>query len=68
VNNKHTRVYPLHRGNSPTSNGLILSKNRCYKGWTECSNDLRVEESMNLVSLCLKDRCPFIGISRVPKL
>jgi hypothetical protein len=29
--------WPLLGGNSPTSSGLILKINMCYKGWAECS-------------------------------
>jgi hypothetical protein len=41
---------PLRGDNSPMSSGLILSKNRCYKGRVERSNDSRVEGGLDLMS------------------
>jgi hypothetical protein len=48
----HKSLYwfrPLSGGNSPTSSMLILSKNRCYKGWGECSNGSHVKGGLDLV-------------------
>jgi hypothetical protein len=57
---------PLLRGNIPTSSWMILKMNKCYNGWVECSRNSCGKGGMDLVSLYLNGRCPFIDRPGVP--
>jgi hypothetical protein len=45
-----SRFRSHHGGNTPTSSRMILSENKCYKVWAECSSGSHVKGGLGLMS------------------
>jgi hypothetical protein len=60
AHNDLSYIRPLLGGSSPTSSGLILKMNRCYKGRAESMRSSHGEGENGSRTFCLKGRGPFI--------